>query len=221
MGQRTPRKPPLLGLLPAYTFFIWGLPKRLLFLAFTKGNAVKVRDLERFLAGNGVDAAKIDAITRKLRDSGRLPKGGRGVHAPQIGARETAIILVAVAGCSKGLEADARMEKLEGLRSKSGKGAGTPLVEAIEALLLDRTRLKKVTSVRVGRTARQATIYFRDKTVEEFLPARPRDQEGRFWVEGVLPGSLLELVASAVAPDSNAGIQVAADDRSEAQGERQ
>jgi hypothetical protein len=140
----------------------------------------------------------MDAITRKLRESGRLPKGGRGVHAPQIGPLETAVILVALAGSTKGLEADARIEKLEALRSNSPKRSGLPLLQAVEELLIDPSGLKDIDQVRVARTARRAAILFKDGTAEEFLPARPRDQDDRFCVEGVLPATLLQKIANAM-----------------------
>jgi hypothetical protein len=58
--------------------------------------------------------------------------------------------------------------------------------------------LKNIAEVRVARTARRAAIIFKDGTAEEFLPARPRDQDDRFCVEGVLPAALLEKIANAV-----------------------
>ena len=159
---------------------------------------MRVRDLERLLTAQGVGAAKIDGITRKLRESGRLPLGGRGTNAPVIGAREAAIILIAVAGSAKANEADERMRKLESLRC-TAEGKASALVEAITSLLEDRPGLDAVAEIRVSRTRRRAAFHFRDGRIGNFLPSKPDGRVDRFSVEGILSGPLLKLVADALA----------------------
>lgn len=165
---------------------------------FTKGNAVIARDLERLLTAHGVGATKMDAITRKLRESGRLPKGGRGAHAPTIGPVEAATVIIAVAGSAKGNEADARVAKLEALCSTTIKGSKRTLVNALALLLADPSKLADVAEVRVARMHRRATIHLIDGQVEEFRSPKPDNRTDRFSVEGVVPLALLRLIALAV-----------------------
>lgn len=165
---------------------------------FTKGNAVNVRDLERLLTAQGVGSAKMDAITRKLRESGRLPKGGRGINAPTIGAKEAATILIAVAGSAKGNEADVRVEKLEALRSTTGDHGKQSLHDVLTLLLREPSELNDMAELRVARTQRRASIHFVDGRVEEFRAPKPDARTDRFYVEGILPSPLLQLVAAAI-----------------------
>lgn len=155
-----------------------------------------VRDLERVLVEHGAGAAKIDAITRRLREIGRLPKGGRGPNAPTISALDAAAILVALAGSNKGAEADARLQKLEGLRCSSGKP--TILLEFVASALEDTKLLTQLREVRVGRTTRRAAVIWADGTVDEYRGERSQLKPSRFYVEGILPAKLLELIASAL-----------------------
>lgn len=159
--------------------------------------ALRVRDLERLLTSQGVSAAKMDGITRKLRESGRLPTGGRGNNAPDIGPNEAAIILIAVAGSPKVNEADMRAAKLEPLLSEGRAGTRT-LLEAVMSLLADPAKLDAITEVRIARTRRRATFIFRSGKVEEFRTAKPNGQDERFYVEGILAAPLLKLVARAI-----------------------
>src|SRR3954454_620444 len=98
---------------------------------------MKARGLERLLIGNGVGSSKIDAVTRRLRHSGRLPKGGRGPNAPDIGPTEAATVLLALAGSSTGAEADLRLEKLETLPLRGSRRAHPTTLLATLIKLLD------------------------------------------------------------------------------------
>ena len=158
---------------------------------------VRVRDLERLLTAQGVSAAKMDGITRKLRECGRLPTGGRGINAPTIGPSEAAIILVAVAGSPKANEADTRVAKLEPLLSGGRVGART-LLEAVTSLLENPMNLESLTEVRIARTRRRAAFIFRDGKVEEFYTAKPDARTYIFSVEGIMSAPLLQLVARAI-----------------------
>jgi len=140
----------------------------------------------------------MDATTRKLRECGRLPVGGRGTNAPTIGFVEAATILVAVAGSAKGNEADARVGKLESLRCTSGDHESWPLLEVLALLLGDPAKLHGVAEVRIARIKKRATIQFEDGRVEEFLDQKPDTRVDRFDVEGILPAALLGLIASAI-----------------------
>ena len=159
---------------------------------------MNVRDLERLFTAHGVGAAKMDATTRKLRECGRLPVGGRGPNAPTIGFVEAATILVAVAGSAKGNEADARVGKLASLRCTSGDYVSWSLPEVLAQLLSDPATLHGLAEVRIARIKKRATIHFKDGRVEEFLDQKPDTRVDRFDVEGILPVALLDLIASAI-----------------------
>ena len=163
---------------------------------------MRVRSLERLLTAQGVSAAKMDGITRKLRESGRLPKGGRGINAPIIGPDEAAIILIAVAGSARANEANVRVAKLETLLRDGKPGAHT-LLEAIRSLLADPASLDAMAQVRIARTKRKAAFIFRDGSVEEFHTARPDGRADRYYVEGILSAPLLKLVARAIRDDED------------------
>lgn len=153
-----------------------------------------VRELERLLAEHGVGAAKLDAVTRKLREASKLPKSGRGPNAPHIGAQEAACILIAVAGSTKGTEADVRLAKLA--ETKCGRFT---LADTITALLAEPSKLDAIELVKVGRTTRHADVVHADGSVSAYRSGIFDDK--RFRVEGVLPAALLKLVASALSDD--------------------
>lgn len=156
---------------------------------------MKARDLERLLIERGAGAAKIDAITRRLRQIGRLPKGGRGQHAPEVGAAESAAMLLSLAGSTKGAEAELRLAKLEALPGPASEGCPT-LLGAITSLLESGKRLTGLVEVRVSRTSRRAVFIYDDGCQMEFGSERSRSAPANFLVEGVLPARLLEDVAS-------------------------
>jgi hypothetical protein len=160
---------------------------------------MKVRELERLLGEHGFGAAKMDAVTRRLRDAARLPVGGRGPNAPHISALEATIILLASAGSSKGAEADMRLKKLEPLPCTSTGRLGNTLAEALTALLHEPAKLSELRELRVARTRASATFLFADGTVEEYGATGRRGERHRFHVEGILPNGLLMKVAATLA----------------------
>jgi len=155
-----------------------------------------VRDLERLLVEHGAGAAKIDAVTRRLREIGRLPKGGRGPNAPTIGKIESAAILLGLAGSTKGAEADTRLAKLEGLRCASAKQS--VLIDTLAALLEDAHAISQLREVRVGRTTRRADVIWANGQIDEYRVEGARPKHDRFYVEGILPAKLLQLIAGAL-----------------------
>ena len=156
------------------------------------------RDLERLLTAQGAGKAKIEAITRQLRDSGRLRTAGRGNYAPTIGPEDAALMLIALAGSTKGNEADIRVGKLQGIVRKTGNRSKRTLLETLTLLLSEPSKLKDVAAVRVARTQRRAGVHFIDGRVEEFSSPKSGKCTDRFQVEGILPRPLLQLVASAL-----------------------
>lgn len=159
-----------------------------------------MKALERLISERGVDASKADSITRKLRESGHLPSGGRGANAPKIGPREAAIFLIAVAGSPKAIDAPMRVEKLVKLRAGSH---GPTFLAAVESLLADPAQIENVVEVRVARTQRRATVVSEGGDVTRFSPAtRNKTKTGRLSVEGILDGELICEVAWALGTES-------------------
>jgi hypothetical protein len=157
---------------------------------------MRVRQLEGLLARSGATAAKLDAITRQLRNIGRLPVAGRGPNAPAVTCAQAAAILIALAGSGKGSEAAERLDKLERLRST--ENAGLTLHDAIENMLESPDSFSDIVEVRISRTLRRAAIICEDGAVTHFRPRNSADHVERFHVEGVLPNKLLEDVSRAI-----------------------
>jgi hypothetical protein len=159
---------------------------------------MRVRELERLLIDRGAGAAKLDAVTRRLREMKRLPTGGRGPNAPRIGPEEAAAILIALAGSAKGAEADLRLTKLAGLSLVQGGKAKT-LINAVTQLLKHPELLAGLREVRVGRTTRHAVFVSNDGRTEEFRSEIQKAAvSNKFYVEGVLPSQVLRVVADAL-----------------------
>ena len=151
---------------------------------------MKVRDIERLLAANGIGKSKMDTVTRRLREAKKLSVAARGANAPEATVIEAVKVLVATAGSSKGVAADRRWNVLKGLRSE--RDHKTSLRRRLHGLLKDRNELSEVREVRVARNAREASICFDDGSVERFLMKEPRDYSSRLKVEGVIPVRLLQ-----------------------------
>ena len=158
------------------------------------------KDLERLLTQHGIGVAKLDAVTRKLRAAGHLPKGGRGSNAPHITATEAALVLIAVAGSAKGIEADARIEKLLPMSSTKSPRAQRTLLDAVSELLGQGFDLTEVAELRVGRTSRYAAIHSTNGEIEEFVRTSTNTHSDRFSVEGIVPRSLLKRIALGLLP---------------------
>lgn len=158
-----------------------------------------MKALERLISQRGVDPSKADTITRKLRETGHLPSGGRGANAPTIGPREAAIFLIAVAGSPKAIDAPARVEKLSKLRTSVGGGA---FLDRLETLLANKECRRNLREVRVARNHRRAVIINEDRT-ETYAPTSKKPRAGRLSVEGILDSELICEVASALMETSS------------------
>lgn len=158
-----------------------------------------VKALERLVSSRGVNASKADTITRRLREMGHLPLGGRGANAPKIEAPEVAKFLIAVAGSPKANDASVRLEKLMALRGPNKR----TLLDALEDILLNAESRRSVREIRIARTRTQAVIVTGDRTLEEFFPSGKRPRPGRFYVAGILDAKFLDTVASALAGPSD------------------
>jgi hypothetical protein len=154
---------------------------------------LKVRDIERLLAANGIGKSKMDTITRVLRKAGKLPSAGRGANAPEATVFEAVKILVATAGSSKGVAAERRWSVLKKLRSD--RDGGLSLSRRLQRLMKDANELASIREIRVARNAREASILFNDGLVELFRLKEPRDYSSRLKVEGVIPVQLLQTLS--------------------------
>ena len=169
---------------------------------------MKVRDIERLLAANGIGKAKMDVVTRRLREARQLPVAARGLNAPDVTGRSAAKVLIATAGSAKGVSADRRLQLLRGL--KSDRDGRTKLISRLGRLLDGSPELDQVAECRIGRNVREASLMFVDGQIEKFSTAEPPDYSSRLRVEGTIPGNLLRQLAKSIAnresipnPDSN------------------
>jgi hypothetical protein len=159
---------------------------------------LKVRDFERLLASNGVAPSKMDAITRLLREHARVPTSNRGPQAPNITPDTAAVILIAVAGTGKSLNAVRRLEKLEKL--KCVEHPNSEPVDELAKMIARPGKLVDLKEIRVGRNARRITFLFDNGVERVYLPktkTKP-DYSGRFIVEGTLSRKLLSDISQMV-----------------------
>jgi hypothetical protein len=84
---------------------------------------------------------------RKLREARLLPTGGRGPHAPEIGPREAATVLIAVCASRQAVDAADAVRVFASLRPKFNddafEGAGT-LSDALSAAVASPAAAKRV-----------------------------------------------------------------------------
>lgn len=158
---------------------------------------MKVRDIERLLAANGIGKAKMDVITRRLREAHQLPVAARGLNAPELTGSFAAKVLIATAGSAKGVSADRRLQLLRGLTSD--RDSGTKLLSRLGRLLEGSPELDQVAECRIGRNVREASILYADGQIEKFSTTKPPDYSFRLRTEGTIPGDLLRQLATSIA----------------------
>jgi hypothetical protein len=159
---------------------------------------VIVRDLERLLKSSGAASRKIEAVTQILRKAKQLPVAGRGLYAAHVGAAEAAAVMIALAGSSKASEADARLLELQSLRLSGSTPGGQTFMSVLTQLLQNPEQFGRVHSVRIGRTTRHATVQYETLPPMHFGPPGFQFEDDRFYVEGVISGGLVRLIASAL-----------------------
>lgn len=164
---------------------------------------MNARQLERLLVQHGAPASFLDVVTRKLREAMRLPKGGRGLNAPEIGGDEAAWTLLGLAGTDTATQAAHAITRLLELRLPAGiePRHSREFVSAVQIILGSVEWAGEISEVRVGRSCPHSQIIYRDGHVEHFvLPdvsahAAASVGSARFRSEGVLSGGLLHQVA--------------------------
>lgn len=172
-------------------------------------SSMKVRDLERLLVSLGAPSSFLDTVTRVLRSKSRLPIGGRGAHAPDIGPDEAAWIILALAGTDVAARAVEGLARLLDLQLPTGERArfATSFVDAIQVILGSPESAAQIREVRVGRSHALSQIIYCDGEIERFvLPGTSPSSAAevgstKFRSEAVLTGGLLVRVAQAVIGD--------------------
>ncbi|MBK1839966.1 hypothetical protein JHL17_21400 [Azospirillum sp. YIM B02556] len=123
-------------------------------------------------------ASDLDVRTRQLRERDMLPKGGRGLHAPDIGPDHAATILIAMASASKAVDAGVRVLDYWGLASAAivdGLGAAT-FHDGLTAVLSDPALANRVDHVRVCRSWPEARISIQGAELVYRNPCAPIDK---------------------------------------------
>jgi hypothetical protein len=107
-------------------------------------------------------------------------------------------VLVALAGSTKANEADVRLLGLQSLRLSGSTPGGQTLISVLSLLLQNPEQFGRVQSVRIGRTTRRATIQYETFPPMHFGPPGFQFEDDRFYVEGVVSGGLIRLIAAAL-----------------------
>lgn len=151
---------------------------------------MKIRDIERLLSANGIGRSKMDMVTRRLRETGELPKMARGANAPEATADHAVKVLIATAGSSKAVAADRRLGVLVRLSHNEES-----LPNRLKRLLNGGSEIDALVECRIGRNVREATLLFDGGVVEKFEVDHPPEYSKRLRVEGVIPGELMRLLS--------------------------
>jgi hypothetical protein len=168
---------------------------------------MKVRDLERLLVAHDAPRSFLDTVTRALRSESKLPIGGRGVNAPDIGPAEAAWVMLGLAGTDIAAQAGHaifRLLELQLPRGEQPRFGERRFVDAVQIILHDPDRAAEVSEIRVGRSHALSQIIYRDGAIERYVLANVASSEAasvgamKFRSEGVLTGELLQAVALAV-----------------------
>lgn len=159
---------------------------------------MKVRQLERLLVQHGAPASFLDTVTRVLRSESRLPLGGRGVNAPDIGPDEAAWVMVGLAATDVAAQAGYGFHRQLGLELYGNEQPrhAKHFVDAVQVILGSADWASEVAEVRVGRSYPLSQIIYADGHVERFTERGERAfGTASFRSEGVLAGGLLHQVA--------------------------
>lgn len=166
---------------------------------------MNVRQLEKLLIFHGAPTSFLDTVTRVLRAESRLPIGGRGPYAPQIGPDAAAWVMLALAGTDVAAQAGHALHRLLELRLPTGIAAryAPEFVDAVQILLGSPEWAGEVAEIRVGRSHALSQIIYHDGTVEAFVAGEMIAANGsmRFRSEGIIGGGLLHQVAIDLAGD--------------------
>lgn len=174
------------------------------------------KELERLIAERGGNASALDVVTRRLREAGFLPVGGRGVNAAALRPVDAASILIAYAGSEVAAKADetlryyahfARPNWVEiGAPRRRGSHFGGPVLsenfaEMLQSLLVHDEILIEVQAISFARNFPITRVLLNDgKQISYCAPARDlkeveAEANWSFRSEGVLTHNLLKRIA--------------------------
>ncbi|WP_341991848.1 hypothetical protein [Azorhizobium sp. AG788] len=152
------------------------------------------RELELLLPSlSGRTSADLDLRFRELRKLRMLPTGGRGRHAPEIGAEHVATILIAVAGASKAIDAAYAVTRFAGLGEVGS--AGETFAEALTDILDSEELARVVKSVRLCHSHTFAEIeYDGGRPARRFFQEEDiaKMEKGLGTVEGFAGASIMD-----------------------------
>ncbi len=163
---------------------------------------MKVRELARLLTVHGAPASFTDTVIRVLHSESKLPIGGRGPHAPAIGADEAAWVLVGLASTDVAAQAGHGLNRQLSLSLYGSEPArhDRDFTGAVQIILGNPEWAAAVAEIRVGRSYPLSQIVYADGHVERFTVGGQRAfGTTTFRSEGILPGGLLHQVAHELA----------------------
>lgn len=161
---------------------------------------MKARKLERILVSHGAPASFLDTVTRVMRTDGKLPIGGRGPNAPDIGPFEAALMMIALAATDVAARAVEGLSRQISLKTDAAAPRfADDLPSALQVALGNPDWARQIAEVRVGRTHAFSQIAYCDGHIEYFTIPGTANPSGvgstAFRSEGILSGGLIHQVA--------------------------
>lgn len=153
----------------------------------------------------GMSKHTIDRIGVNLNKGGLLLSGGRGRHAPDMGAEDLKNIVLAVLGSDSTGNVFKTVLNLHALISNDGKIFGDVLLE----ICADLKKAGDIMQISVLRNYPQATIYWKDKSgtrigkMQDFRSSSDKKQSG-MRVIATLNGAVLRDLVNIITGPQNA-----------------
>ncbi|MDX1776502.1 MAG: hypothetical protein R3297_07960 [Desulfobulbales bacterium] len=155
----------------------------------------------------GISRHTIDRIGVNLNKSGLLHSGGRGRHAPDLGAEDLKNIIMALLGSDSTGNVFRTVLNLHALNA----GDGTIFGDALLGICADQEKAGKVVQISVMRNYPQATIYWKDESgarigkIQDFKSSSDQEQPGMRIIATLSGGVLRDLVKAISGIESAAG----------------
>lgn len=162
---------------------------------------MKATSLQRNLSLYQFTRKRVEAIGTVLRNASMLPKGGRGIHAPNVTCEQAAVFALAVASAETVESAAKSALILANLVDVTGN---VRLVHAIAEAICTPGVADNIRHVRVVVESKMAEITMRDGTVKSFFeigqwqtPGFSPDAQGQAFVGriGHIGGAALAQIA--------------------------
>ena len=162
----------------------------------------------RIASLTGISKHTIDRIGVNLNKGGLLHSGGRGRHAPDMGAEDLKNIILALLGSESTGRVFEAVLKLHALTDRDGQRFGDMLLD----ICTDLGKAAGVMQISVLRNYPQATIYWKDESgtrigkMQDFRNVSDQEQLGLrviATVSGNVVKELVQLVSSPVGVEEN------------------